>query len=214
MNLAATTVLLIRHGQTDWNAESRWQGHADIPLNATGKAQAHALAQRLAGWPVKALYSSDLKRAAMTADILADALNLKPVLDIVWRERDVGDFQGLTNAELKQSFADHWVGMRNGVFNPPNGEPFQQLQARVTKAFDELLARHAGEMAAVVTHGGALHTLISHILGISGSYGRFSLSGNTGLSIVEQGERGVRLVLLNDTCHLMHMEDGHHHGSQ
>ena len=89
-----TTIILIRHGLTDWNEEGRWQGNEDIPLNTTGIAQAQALGRRLASWPIESLYSSDLRRAAQTAAILGEAVDLQPIHDPSWRERDVGAFQG------------------------------------------------------------------------------------------------------------------------
>jgi broad specificity phosphatase PhoE len=198
-------LLLIRHGQTDWNADRRWQGHADVPLNEVGKAQARALAERLDGWQLNAMYSSDLKRAAMTAEILGRSLNLKPIHNPAWRERNVGFFAGLTNDEVQQAYPEAWHEMQRGVVNPPGGEHFLELYERVVGAYEQLLHQHAEGTVAVVSHGGALHALISHVLGIGAvGYGRFSLSGNTGLSIVEIGERGQRLILLNDTCHLDH----------
>lgn len=199
-----TTILLIRHGQTDWNAQSRWQGHLDIPLNETGQAQTQALARRLASWPIQAVYSSDLQRAAMTAVPLAAALNQQPTFDPLWRERDVGDFGGLTSQEAKERYPDIWATMKNGLLTPPNGEDWQSLRARAAAAFEQVAARHEGEMVAVVSHGGTLVNVIAHVLEMPvDRYGRFRLSGNTGLSIVEiTEERGPYLTLLNGTSHL------------
>ncbi|MCP4426645.1 MAG: histidine phosphatase family protein [Chloroflexi bacterium] len=199
-----TTLLLIRHGQTNWNAEGRWQGHADIPLNAMGRAQAEALAQRLADWPIRAVYSSDLKRAAMTAVSLAAVLNQQPIFDTAWRERDVGDFSGLTSAEARVQYPAVWAAMKNGVVNPPNGERQLDLRARAVAAYEQVLNRHEGDTVAIVSHGGTLANVISHVLRIpEDSYGRFRLSGNTGLSVVEKNEKyGQYIALLNDTSHL------------
>lgn len=207
-------LLLIRHGQTDWNADRRWQGHADVPLNEAGIAQSWALADRLTGWSLDAIYSSDLKRAALTAEILGWALNLVPVLDTAWRERNVGAFSGLTNVEVRQRFPQAWDAIQRGVVNPPGGEHFLEFHQRVVDAYQLILERHEEGTVAVVSHGGALHALISHVLGIGADgYGRFSLNGNTGLSIVESGERGQRLTLLNDTCHLDHANAGSPRGN-
>lgn len=198
-----TTLLLIRHGLTDWNAEHRWQGHQDIPLNDTGIDQARALARRLANWPIRALYSSDLQRAAQTADILAAAVNLQVTRDRAWRERDVGAFQGLTRVEIKNQYPQEFSAMIQGNINPPGGEDNQNLHARAVTAFDTLLARHPGEMVAAVSHGGLLHTVLLHVLGLPiGAYGRLSLRGNTGLNIVEVTDGRPRLSRLNDTAHL------------
>lgn len=199
-----TTILLIRHGQTEWNANGRWQGHADIPLNDTGIAQAEALARRLATWPIQTLYSSDLKRAAKTAEILSSSLKLPPIIDPLWRERHVGAFEGLTGLEAREKFPDVWLDIdRSGVVDPPNGETTQALHERMARAYEQTVVRHSGEMVAVVSHGGTIHALAAHILGIPWHQeSRVSFRGNTGLSIVEVNHRGPRLVLLNDTSHL------------
>lgn len=198
-----TTILLIRHGQTDWNVRGRWQGHTDVPLNETGRRQARALAQRLVDWPIQSLYSSDLTRATMTAQILGQTLGLEPIHEPAWRERFGGQFEGLTGAEIQVGFPDAWAELQTGIVDPPGGENNQALRQRAASAFQQVVERHTGEMVAVVGHGGILKSLICHVLGVPvARYGRLSLRGNTGLSIIEIRERGPRLVLLNDTCHL------------
>jgi broad specificity phosphatase PhoE len=201
--MALTTILLIRHAQTDWNVAGRWQGHTDIPLNDTGRTQAEALARRLAGWPIRGVYSSDLQRAAATADALATALGLTTIYDQKWRERSGGAFEGLTGEEIAAHHPAEWGELRRGLLNPPGGESQAMLRERVTAAFEHLVHQHRGEMAAVVSHGGTLHALIAHLLALPvQEEGRFSLRGNTGLSIVEVNAHGPRIVLLNDTGHL------------
>jgi probable phosphoglycerate mutase len=198
-----TTLLLIRHGQTDWNVTRRWQGHTDTPLNATGQAQAVALANRLASWPIQTIYSSDLQRCTMTVQPLADATDLEPILDPIWRERDVGEFSGLTGEQARSRFPEVWANGNLGMIDPPNGEKYLDLRARSWSAYEKVVANHPGEMVAIVTHGGVLHTLIGQLIGLDVSrYGRFSMRGNTGLSIVEVNAHGPFLTLLNDTSHL------------
>src|SRR6186997_3178407 len=97
-------ILLVRHGQTDWNAAGRWQGHEDIPLNATGLEQARALANHLRARPISAVYSSDLKRAQMTGAAIAEALGLALKTDPRWRELHLGVFQGLTTPEINAKY--------------------------------------------------------------------------------------------------------------
>lgn len=196
-------VLLIRHGQTDWNAQGRWQGHSDVPLNEAGLSQARALADRLVDWRLEAIYSSDLKRASMTAAIIAKGRALTPILDPAWRERDVGAFAGLTSEEAATRFPRQWAELRRGFLNPPGGEHHLDMYERVISAFGNLLASHQTGDIAVVSHGGTLSLVISHVLGLEpGKHGKFTLKGNTGLSIVESDGDGLRLTLLNDTCHL------------
>ena len=198
-----TTVVLIRHGQTDWNLAGRWQGHADIPLNETGKAQAKALAERLANWPIKAIYSSDLKRCAETATAVANKIGLTPTYKKIWRERDVGEFSGFTGQQIREKFPEIWKNAKRGMIDPPNGETFLDLRKRSMAAFEETIAHHNSEMIAVFSHGGVLHTLIAQIIGIDkNEFGRFTLRGNTGISIIEIKEQDARLTLLNDINHL------------
>ena len=199
-----TTILLIRHGQTSWNAAGRWQGHTDVPLNEVGREQARLLAQRLVAWPVAALYSSDLQRAAETAAIVGEALGLEPVQEQVWRERHGGAFQGLTGEEIAEEHPEAWAALQRGVVAPPGGESSQALHERVTAAFDRLVTRHRGEIVAVISHGGAMRALIAHVLQLpTGRDPRISVRGNTGISVIEKvEERPPILVRLNDTGHL------------
>ena len=196
-------ILFIRHGETDWNAAGRWQGHADPPLNANGRAQAQALAARLARRPIDHVISSDLTRARETAEFVATAVALPVTLDAAWRERHVGDFSGLTTPEIKQTFPDAWANMQRGILNPPNGETFIELHTRVTAAFTVLTERFDSGVVAVISHGGTLNAVISHVVGVPPDrFGGFSLRGNTGVSIVEVRNGRSRLTLLNDICHL------------
>ncbi len=195
-----TTILLIRHGQTDWNINGRWQGHTDVPLNETGKAQARALAQRLQNWPVRALYTSDLQRAYTTAEILGEAWGIRPIPSPRWRERDVGLFSGMTTEEIREQYSEF---VSDGVVHPPNGEGPEELYQRVNQAFDELLARHQGQMIAVVSHGGTLRAIVNRVLGLPADmFTRFSLGGNTGLTIIRETGGVLYVETLNDTAHL------------
>lgn len=203
--MKVTTVLLIRHGQTSWNAAGRWQGHTDVPLNEVGREQARLLANRLVEWPIAALYSSDLKRAAETAAIVGEALEMEPVQDQVWRERHVGAFQGLTGEEIAEKHPEVWATLQRGVFVvPPGGESLEALYERATEALERVLQRHQGEFVVVISHGGMMRTLIAHVLQLPpGRDPRISLRGNTGISIIEkEKKRPPILVRLNDTGHL------------
>jgi 2,3-bisphosphoglycerate-dependent phosphoglycerate mutase len=151
-----TTILLARHGETDWNRDGRFQGWADPPLNDTGCAQARALAQQLADDPFHAVYSSDLRRAHETARIVAEPHGVPVVVDRDLREIDVGSWSGLTRAEIEKRFpgAEHH-----------DGETREQHLARVLSAVERIACAHAGERILVVSHGGSLRTLRRHALG-------------------------------------------------
>ena len=145
-----TTLLIARHGETAWNAEGRWQGHADIPLNARGRAQAFELAERLAPERIEAIYTSDLSRARDTADIVGARLGIPVVSDPDLREIDVGPIEGLTAEE-----AQHVEGW--------HGEPKEAHTARTLAAIDRIAGRHPHERVLIVTHGGSMRRVHDHL---------------------------------------------------
>jgi probable phosphoglycerate mutase len=156
--VTSTTLLVIRHGETAWNAEHRIQGHLDIPLSPAGIRQAANLAERLAGEVIDAVYSSELTRAWLTAAPFAARLGLEIVADTRLRERSFGVFEGLTLDEIA---ARHPEGLRrwrerNPAWAIDGGESGQQLVDRVLDALRDIVARHRGQTVAVVTHGGVL----------------------------------------------------------
>jgi probable phosphoglycerate mutase len=164
-----TTLLLVRHGETDWNREQRFQGHADPPLNQTGRAQAVDLSVELAAEPIAAVYSSPLRRAFETAEIVAAAHDHQPVTLDALMEVDVGSWQGLSRAELEKRHPEElarWLDDADG-FQFDGGESYAQLGARVIPALLELAARHPGERVLAVTHGGPIRTTLAHVDGVS-----------------------------------------------
>ncbi len=151
-----TVLLLARHGQTDWNRDGIWQGQADPPLNAVGRRQAQALAEKVCRWPVEAVYASDLRRARETAEIVALALGLPVICDPSLREQDVGSWTGLTGEEIARRFPG---------WEYHDGEPREAFQARVVEAADRIARAHRGSTALVVAHGGVLRALQRQVLG-------------------------------------------------
>jgi 2,3-bisphosphoglycerate-dependent phosphoglycerate mutase len=148
-----TTIFLARHGETDWNAQDRWQGHADTSLNGRGREQARELAARLADVPFEAVYSSDLRRARETAEIVVDGRELAIGIEPDLREIDVGSWQGLTNAEI-------------GDRERTDGETLEAFRDRVLAAIEAIGRRHDdGADVLVVAHGGCARTLQRHLLG-------------------------------------------------
>jgi probable phosphoglycerate mutase len=163
-----TRVIVVRHGETAWNNEKRWQGHLDSPLTPKGLSQAQALARRLAAERFSALYSSDLGRAHQTAQIIAAATGHPVVLDARLRERKLGVFQGLTSEQIRAAHAEEYEVYR--ARDPdrvlPEGESLRQQVERNLRCFEELAQRHSGESIVVVTHGGVLSGLLRHVLSI------------------------------------------------
>jgi probable phosphoglycerate mutase len=158
---ASTTFLVVRHGETLWNNDGRIQGHLDSRLTPTGRAQAQALAGRLASEALHALYSSDLGRARETAAPIAAATGLAPVYDASLRERTYGIFESLTWTEIEARHPAEYARLatRDPAYVVPEGESAIAFRERLLAAFAALAERHPGERLAVVTHGGALGML-------------------------------------------------------
>jgi probable phosphoglycerate mutase len=154
----ATRVLLARHGQSEWNALGRWQGQADPPLSDLGRLQAREAARSIGA--VDAVWASDLQRAVETATIIAGEIGVGPVVvDPDLRERDAGEFSGLTRAEIEERFPGYLAAERR----PPSWEPDDVLLARALGALRRIAAALPGGDVLVVTHGGLVYTLEAHL---------------------------------------------------
>jgi 2,3-bisphosphoglycerate-dependent phosphoglycerate mutase len=148
-----TELLLVRHGETDWNAAGRLQGHTDQPLSDYGRAQARRLAEELAGEQFDAIYASDLARASETAEIVAERLHLPVDLDPDLREKNWGTWEGLTSEERLEV--------------EPDGESTEQHQRRVLAALGRIAAKHPHGRVLVVTHGGSMRRVQTEVLGFA-----------------------------------------------
>ena len=163
--MAATRFIVVRHGETAWNAQTRIQGHLDSPLNEEGMAQALLLAERLAPEPFDHFYASDLGRALQTAQPLADRTGKQPIADRRLRERGLGVFQGLTSAECQRAYPEDYQRFhsRDPDHAMPGGESIRELNRRIAALFEDLASRHSGERVVAVTHGGVLDALYRHV---------------------------------------------------
>lgn len=150
-----TSLVLARHGRTAWNAVGRWQGQADPPLDDEGRRQAADLARSLDGTGIGAIVSSDLARAAETACIVGEHLDLPVTEDPRLREIDVGSWSGLTRAEVAERFPEGFAQWQAGAIGH-DGETREALAERVVAALVDVAARHPGATVLVVTHGGAI----------------------------------------------------------
>ena len=164
-----TTLILVRHGETDWNRDRRWQGHADTPLNERGRTQARALAEELAGVDVAAVYASDLARARETAEIIAARVGRPVTVDPRLREVHIGGWSGLTMAEIETRYPEElerWLaGDPEHTFD--GGETYAAMGERVVSAVEGIAARHPDEEVVVVLHGGPIRALFAHVAGIT-----------------------------------------------
>ena len=164
-----TTLLLVRHGETDWNREQRWQGHSQTRLNEVGREQARRVAEQLDA--VDVVYSSDLARARETADILAVPLGLEVRLDARLRERRLGAWEGLTAEEIETAFADaHRRWQAGEGAGADDAEPFEDFGARVRSFLEDVLRSHPDETVLVVGHGGPIRVI--HALATGKDYVR------------------------------------------
>lgn len=199
-----TRFWFIRHGETDWNVQGRFQGQIDVPLNAAGHAQAARLAARLAATPADVLYASDLQRARQTAEPLARAWSLPARPAPALREQSFGVVEGLTLAAVEQEHPAlwrDWLAHQSG-FALPGGESLAAVSARVLAGVRAMAAEHAGAEIAVVTHGGVLDVLWRHAQGLPLDGRRSCAIPNTGISRLRWSADTLTLETWGDDAHL------------
>ena len=198
-------LLVVRHGETTWNAESRIQGQTDIPLSPRGEAQARRLRSRLAHEPITTAYASDLQRAWLTAELALDGRDIPVVRDPVWRELRFGDWEGLTSAETVARDPEIAAARRRrpGSVRPPGGEHLADMRDRIAPAIEAIRLRHPGETVLVSTHGGVVRTLGCHLLALDLDLAWRLSASNVGLAVVELWPDGPVVETWNDTAHLL-----------
>lgn len=203
----ATEFWVVRHGESTWNVDGRYQGQTDVPLSAVGVLQAATLAERLTGQRFAAVYSSDLRRASQTAAMVAERLDGCPPVQVNagLREIDVGELSGLVIQDIRTRFpaylqalaADPWSTRR------PGGESMEDLFERCGEAFHAIRVAHPGERVLVFTHGGVVRVAVGLALGgvPANAWARLSVT-NTSVSRVLLDERSGTLLGFNDDAHL------------
>ena len=200
----ATRIIAIRHGETDWNVVTRIQGRLDIGLNDTGRWQAQRVAQALAHEAISAIYASDLLRAWDTARSIANATGGTLQAHVGLRERDFGNFQGKTFAEIETSWPEQarsWR-KRDPDWAPQGGESLLDLRQRVVQAASDLAQRHCGEQIVLVAHGGVMDVLYRAATGQDLQAPRTWKLGNAAINRMLWRPAGLTLVGWADTCHL------------
>lgn len=198
-------LLLVRHGETAWNAAQRWQGHQQEPLNAAGRAQAEALAKRMAREAPGALYSSDLTRARETAQAIAGTTGLEPAYDARWREVDVGEWIGLDPGEVEARYPEAYARWLAGGTGWEQGESYPEMAERGLAAARDVVAGHQGATAPIVcvTHGGVIRAIVMHVLGMPPSARRLLATGPTAtVTAIDATAPTWRLRSFNDAGHL------------
>lgn len=204
-----TQILLIRHGQSEGNAEGRFGGHTATPLSPRGHKQAKATAKALASESIVAIYSSDLHRATQTAEPLSTLTRLPIKATNAFRERSVGVMEGLTFEDAAQQHPEQYAALLRRDFDHvlAGGESYRQLLDRAQQKLDEIVEMHRGGSVVVFSHTGTICILVLHLMGALDAPELKPVwlsSSNCGISRFEVREDGfVRVLALNDTRHLI-----------
>jgi 2,3-bisphosphoglycerate-dependent phosphoglycerate mutase len=204
----STKILLVRHGQSEGNAERRFGGHTATPLSIRGRQQAKATAEALCSEPLTAIYSSDLVRATQTAEPLAKLTGLPVEATEAFRERSVGVMEGLTFEDAAQKHPEQYAALLRRDFEHvlTGGESYRQLLDRAWQKLDEIIKQHHGGTIVVFSHTGTICILALHLIGALDSPELKPVwlsSSNCGISRFDLRDDGfVRVIALNDTRHL------------
>ena len=200
-------LMLVRHGETDWNVQRRYQGQTDVPLSEIGIRQAELVAERLTGCKINAVYASDLSRAWETAQIIARTGGLEVFPEPRLRELKFGILEGLTFDEAESQYPEMITAWLEDFNNTPDGaETIQAFNARIVSLLDDLKGEHDEQVVLLVGHGGSLSEILRVILGLSPEKRWYFEMENASLSEVLISEDYVSLKRLNDTCHLVDLE--------
>lgn len=198
-------IILIRHGQTEWNRVERFRGRADVPLNATGLAQAEATGHHVvARWKPVAVYSSPLSRAVKTAEAVARHFELPVQVHPGLADIDYGAWQGLSPEEARQRWPeiiDTWYNLPH-LACIPGGETLDDLRQRAMETVKDLAARHAGETIALVGHTVINRIILLAVLGLGNDRFWRIRQDTCAINVFETDQDDFTLVSLNDTCHL------------
>ncbi|MGD0112701.1 MAG: histidine phosphatase family protein [Armatimonadota bacterium] len=203
-----TRVLLIRHGQTEWNRKQVVRGRADIPLSSVGIEQAMAVAERLAHEPISAVYSSPLARALVTAEHVARRHGLQPCRVEGLTDISFGAWEGRSHEDVKREDGELYVRWQSQphLVRLPDGETLAEVRQRVMAALNDIVTRHTGSTVAVVAHRAANKVLLCAFLGL-GDDAFWRIRQDTGCVNELEWEGGQFVVaLMNDTCHLRGLE--------
>ena len=198
-------IILVRHGQTEWNRVERFRGQADVPLNATGLAQAQATGRRVAAtWRPVAVYASPLSRAVQTAQAIAQHFDLtvQPQADLI--DIDYGKWQGLPPAEVNERWPDAFYAWQHAPHTAqiPGGETLAHLRARGMAVVRQLIDHHVGQTFVIVGHTVINRVLLLGMLGL-GNERFWHLGQQTcAINVIRPRDKDFELVSLNDTCHL------------
>ena len=199
-----TEVILIRHGESEWNLSGRWQGHADSPLSNRGIEQAEALGKRMLNEKLDCFYSSDLERARHTSRLVGGPSGWEAEFMESLRERDLGVIEGLTTDEMLEKYTQEYQSFRNDgpEYQVPGGESFRQFYDRCSGALEDVAMRNPGKKIGLVTHGGFLGAIFRYVLNIPLDAERNFVLLNCSINRLEKTDSGWNLVSWGDIAHL------------
>ena len=204
----ATRLIIIRHGETEWNRRKKMQGHSDSSLSDLGKKQAEAVADVISSHgPFDVLYTSDMGRALETAGLINRDRQLEVIQETGLRERNLGVFQGLTWAECKEKYPDEYQRMqtRDPDYVIPEGESSRQRMERNVNCLNSIAAQQEGKTVLVVAHGGVLDSIFRHTLQIPLDRERAFSLFNAGINIFSVIDGKWVLEVWGDIAHLAGM---------
>jgi phosphoserine phosphatase len=201
-----TCIILVRHGQTAWNREERFRGHADIPLDETGFAQAKSTGARIAAqWKPDAIYAGPLSRTIQTAEATAQLFNLEVMAEDGLIDVDCGNWQGLSPEEARQQFPGDFEMYLHGPGNFcfPGGESLEEARLRAIKRVEKLVAQHPGQTLMLVSHTALNRLILLSTLGMdSNSFWKIR-QDTCAINAFEVKDGKFTLILLNETSHLL-----------
>jgi len=199
-----TTIIAVRHGETEWNRVGRQQGHLDSPLTPLGKQQALSMADALFSRSVQLIYSSDLGRAQETATIIAARLNLQVRTDARLRERSLGILEGQTMSQFREKHPPEAASLASGDpdFALPGGESARQRFVRNVECVEEIARKHAGNTVLVVAHGGVLNSFFHKAVQLPLETLRSFSLFNAAVNVFTVADSGWRLETWGDVSHL------------
>jgi len=199
-----TRVIIVRHGRTEWNRVERFRGRVDIGLDEVGMKQAEVAANRIREWPISAIYSSPLRRAMDTSEIIAAPLrlNVQPMSGII--DIDYGSWQGLSTEQViarDDSLYSQWIESPYEV-KFPGGESFAEVRERVASAIGDLIQQYPKETFVLVSHKVICQILILNLLGLDSSHFWQITQDVCAMNLFEVRGGIPSVLFLNDTCHL------------
>jgi phosphoserine phosphatase len=200
-----TTLILVRHGQTEWNRVERFRGRADVPLNQTGLDQAAATGKRIAnGWQPAAFYSSPLARAIRTAEAAACHFDLPVIINEGLADIDYGQWQGLTPEQARQEWPQELTAWYEAPHTAriPGGESLEQLRRRAMVTVADLVRKHPGQTIVLVGHTVINRIILLGVLGLGNDRFWHLRQDTCAINVFEASQADYVLVSINDTCHL------------